>query len=471
MKKLVVAMLAGTMLLSSGLQVSAAGLKDVFDAEYYANSYKDLKDAFGTDEEALYKHFLEYGLKEGRVMNPIIDVAAYRGKYEDLDKAFGDNWDAYIDHYFTYGVKENRDNGTEFDLKKYMAAYEDLREEFGEEDSFQFAKHYIEFGQDENRVKGDKSYEEPKPAASQEAVTAPLYPSTIYEYDANGKVIKEIYYDEDGSVSATNEYTYDENGRKSMKKSYEADGTWNHTSYYTWGADGKLETEKVVTRWGGYSVYVYGDNGKISYEEEYDDAGNLRFVTVPKYDENGKQTGYTEYYEEGRYSEFIHVQVGNTIYRPAVKHVYPDGTYSTNEVNALAQIIKSNYYDAQGNLTSYYEYKYENGLRTEEWWYNADGTLYMHVVREYDDDGNWVKDKNYRPDGSYYIASVDGKTESYINYDADGKLYYWSETYYEDDERDNPVSKKEFDENKNVIRELVPEFTEEGSIHWVEKEA
>ena len=254
-------MLAGTMLLSSGLQASAAGLRDVFDAEYYANSYKDLKEAFGTDEEALYKHFLEYGLKESRVMNPVLDVAAYRGKYEDLDKAFGDNWDAYVDHYFTYGVNENRDNGTDFDLKKYKAAYEDLREELGEEDNFLFAKHYLEFGQDENRVKGDKSYEEPKPAASQEAVTAPLYPSTIYEYDANGNVIKEIYYDEDGSVSATNEYTYDENGRKSMKKSYEADGTWNHTSYYTWGADGKLETEQVVTRWGRKSVHVYDDNG------------------------------------------------------------------------------------------------------------------------------------------------------------------------------------------------------------------
>ena len=395
MKRMVVAIMAGTMLLTNGLQVNAAGLRDVFDAEYYANQYKDLKDAFGTNEEALYQHFLDYGVKEGRVMNPIIDVAAYREKYEDLDKAFGDNWDAYVDHYFTYGVKENRDNGTDFDLKKYMAAYEDLREELGEEDPFLFAKHYIEFGQDENRVKGNKSYEEAKPAASQGEGIVPQYPNVVYEYDANGNKTREIYYDENGAVSATFEYTYGENGKMSMGKCYEADGTWNYTIYYFWGADGKLDSEKHLYWWGAYSVNVYDDNGRLSYTEEYNEDGTYCHKSVPKYDENGREISYTLYFENGDYSEYVYVEVDGVVYRPAVKHVYADGTYSTHEINALGEIVKAYYFDAQGNLTFYNERKYENRLLTEDWMYNADGILIVHTVYEYDENGNYVQSKNY----------------------------------------------------------------------------
>ena len=37
-----------------------------FDAEYYASAYPDVVAALGTDAEVLYKHYLEYGIKEGR---------------------------------------------------------------------------------------------------------------------------------------------------------------------------------------------------------------------------------------------------------------------------------------------------------------------------------------------------------------------------------------------------------------------
>ena len=39
---------------------------NVFDAEYYASTYADVKEALGTDEVMLYKHYLDYGKKEGR---------------------------------------------------------------------------------------------------------------------------------------------------------------------------------------------------------------------------------------------------------------------------------------------------------------------------------------------------------------------------------------------------------------------
>ena len=55
-KKLLVLGVVTAMFISSTLSVSAAGLKEVFNAKYYADTYPDLKAAFGYDEKALYRH-------------------------------------------------------------------------------------------------------------------------------------------------------------------------------------------------------------------------------------------------------------------------------------------------------------------------------------------------------------------------------------------------------------------------------
>ena len=46
--------LAGCLLCGGALTVSAATLKDVFDEQYYADTYKDLKEAYGYDSELLW---------------------------------------------------------------------------------------------------------------------------------------------------------------------------------------------------------------------------------------------------------------------------------------------------------------------------------------------------------------------------------------------------------------------------------
>lgn len=40
---------------------------NVFDAEFYASTYADVKAAFGTDEKKLYQHYLDFGAAEGRM--------------------------------------------------------------------------------------------------------------------------------------------------------------------------------------------------------------------------------------------------------------------------------------------------------------------------------------------------------------------------------------------------------------------
>ena len=38
----------------------------IFDAEFYAETYPDIKAAVGTDEASLYEHYVQYGKAEGR---------------------------------------------------------------------------------------------------------------------------------------------------------------------------------------------------------------------------------------------------------------------------------------------------------------------------------------------------------------------------------------------------------------------
>ncbi len=89
-------------------------IKDSFDPGFYANTYADVKQVLGTDSNALYRHFVESGMKEGRMMNANFDPKAYIEAYPDI-KAYcnGDYTKAY-EHYVTSGKAEGR-NLTTFD--------------------------------------------------------------------------------------------------------------------------------------------------------------------------------------------------------------------------------------------------------------------------------------------------------------------------------------------------------------------
>ena len=40
---------------------------DQFNYTEYADRYPDVKEAFGYDKEALYMHYILYGINEGRI--------------------------------------------------------------------------------------------------------------------------------------------------------------------------------------------------------------------------------------------------------------------------------------------------------------------------------------------------------------------------------------------------------------------
>ena len=149
-RRITALVLAGVLTFGGTATVSAATLRDVFDAQYYSETYSDLKDAFGTNQTALYKHYKTFGKSEGRTSTALIDVQKYRAAYPDLDAAFGDNWDAYVNHYIKYGFSEGRNSFGTFDARAYADRYPDLKAAFGY-DVLALYKHYLKFGRAEGR--------------------------------------------------------------------------------------------------------------------------------------------------------------------------------------------------------------------------------------------------------------------------------------------------------------------------------
>lgn len=80
----------------------------VFDAEYYYNTYPDVAAAVGMNKEALFNHFVNYGVAEGRSASAEFNPQAYRQRYADLQQAFGNNMAAYCTHYVNCGRSEGR---------------------------------------------------------------------------------------------------------------------------------------------------------------------------------------------------------------------------------------------------------------------------------------------------------------------------------------------------------------------------
>lgn len=80
----------------------------VFDPVFYSNAYPDLQTAFGTDSAKLFRHFCQYGMKEGRIASSSFHVRRYQSYHADLRKAFGSELPLYYRHYILYGYKEHR---------------------------------------------------------------------------------------------------------------------------------------------------------------------------------------------------------------------------------------------------------------------------------------------------------------------------------------------------------------------------
>ena len=100
----------------------------VYDPEYYLENNGDVRSAYTKttyggvtmlDDSAVLRHFLSFGMREGRRGNEAFDVYGYKTRYLDLREACGNDLKAYYNHYLRYGIKEGRDGSS-------MTSYEGL---------------------------------------------------------------------------------------------------------------------------------------------------------------------------------------------------------------------------------------------------------------------------------------------------------------------------------------------------------
>lgn len=81
----------------------------VFDAEYYYNTYADVRETIGNDESRLLKHFIDSGMREGRSASKDFDVHAYMKNNLDLIQVYGiKDLSRYYYHYMQCGKEEGR---------------------------------------------------------------------------------------------------------------------------------------------------------------------------------------------------------------------------------------------------------------------------------------------------------------------------------------------------------------------------
>lgn len=68
---------------------------NVYDEEYYAANQPDVVKAVGKDPKALIKHFVNYGIYEGRQAKEDFNVNTYRSMHPELQERFGSDLHLY----------------------------------------------------------------------------------------------------------------------------------------------------------------------------------------------------------------------------------------------------------------------------------------------------------------------------------------------------------------------------------------
>lgn len=439
-KRLGAAGLTMGLLLGMGAQAKAASLKDIFDAKYYADTYGDLKAAYGYDREALWQHFVTFGLREGRNMNGFLDVVKYRQEYADLAAAFGDNWDAYLDHFLLFGAKEGRDSGTAFNALDYAARYGDLKAAYGE-DVLALWRHYQTNGAAEGREarsenvvaaekeaarkaaeEAGKQQEAAKPEVTPapgepskpEVTPAPEEPSKpgenpgysgytkredlndgmylINEYNFRNQLIKSTMYNSNDEMVSWNANKYDVRGNRIETTTYRPNGQKDIWQEFKYDADNQYV--------GGRQIYYAGDGSQTGRMEEqvaYSADKTRKLSKMTYYDENDNVTFEIESENDKK--------VKQTVY-----HYDEDGNvngWDVEEYDETGNCIKFTTFDANENISHVAEYTYAADGQNQQ-----TGKLVKEIFYSYDTEGKATG-------RCEYLYDADG-SETIKYYDADG---------------------------------------------------
>ena len=124
----------------------------VYNADYYRSQHKDLREAFGDNDDDLLYHWITIGIDEGRQASPTFSAKWYMNRHTDVANALGDkNYRGAVAHFFEHGAGECRETSEEFFVNAYRENYNDLQKAF-DDDVYAYFLHYINYGRDEGRI-------------------------------------------------------------------------------------------------------------------------------------------------------------------------------------------------------------------------------------------------------------------------------------------------------------------------------
>ena len=235
----------------------------------------------------------------------------------------------------------------------------------------------------------------------------------ILEYDENSNLIKDVHYDEKGQGLWYSEYKYDKSGNR-IENLYYSDGQLRWSQKYEYDESGKCIKGMQYDADGNlenYSLPEYNDKGKILKWQTYEKDNTPTDFIIYEYDENGTQASKKFYSANGRV-------VRSEIYIDGVYDRYITYNYENNRLFGVSEYDKNNNliryysygysYDSTGALTGYsvdelepiekspyYTFKH---IKTSQ--YDADGNLTEYKVFEYDENGIVKKTTRYNPDGT-----------------------------------------------------------------------
>ena len=157
-----------TVVTYSGTSYGGVDYSSIFNYSYYLTKNPDVKKACQysrKDSFSVIKHFLNYGMAEGRATTSSFNVSIYKENYPDLQKAYGNDLKKYYLHYMNYGKKEGR-NATSiikaptsyggvnysavYDYNYYIKNNPDVKKAFGG-DKTATLKHFVNYGMAEGR--------------------------------------------------------------------------------------------------------------------------------------------------------------------------------------------------------------------------------------------------------------------------------------------------------------------------------
>lgn len=139
----------------------------IYDYDYYLSHNQDLAKAYGDNKVAVTRHFVKYGMKEGRQASSEFNPDVYLSNYSDLWYAFGNRKESSYLHYLNYGIDEERNAkdllvyryegvnySSVFDLETYKKNRRDVVKAYGDDD-FKIFKHFVKYGMKEGSVASD----------------------------------------------------------------------------------------------------------------------------------------------------------------------------------------------------------------------------------------------------------------------------------------------------------------------------